>query len=89
MGVLAHGSAHTRPSAQPRINMSGKKLPHMYANSPPNISPNPSEVIYEFLWLLIGILIFLFLRSACKVSEPYYNPFWEKSNVVNGGLLFH
>ena len=29
---------------------------------------------------LIGILIFLLLRSPCKISEPYDNPFWYFSN---------
>jgi hypothetical protein len=28
----------------------------------------------------IGILIFLLLRSPCRISEPYDNPFWEKSD---------
>ena len=28
---------------------------------------------------LVGILIFLLLRSTCKISEPYDYPFWEKS----------
>ena len=26
---------------------------------------------------LVGILIFLLLRSPCKISKPYDNPFWE------------
>ena len=30
---------------------------------------------------LIGILIFLFIRSLGKISEPYDNPFREKSNI--------
>ena len=25
-----------------------------------------------------GILIFLLVRSPCKISKPYDNPFWEK-----------
>jgi hypothetical protein len=24
--------------------------------------------------------MFWLLRSRCKISEPYDNPFWEKSN---------
>jgi hypothetical protein len=28
-----------------------------------------------FFW--VGILIFLLLRSPCKISKPYDNPFWE------------
>ena len=45
MGVFAPGSAHARPSAQPPINTSRNFLAHMSAESPSNISPNPSEVI--------------------------------------------
>ena len=47
MGVLAPGSAHARPSAQPPINTSGNFPAHMSAESPSNISPNPLEVISE------------------------------------------
>jgi hypothetical protein len=25
----------------------------------------------------VGILIFLLLRSPCKITKPYDNPFWE------------
>ena len=45
MGVLAPESAHARPSAQPPIDTSGNFPAHMSAESPSNISPNPSEVI--------------------------------------------
>ena len=47
MGVLAPGSAHARPSAQPPINMSGYFPAHVSAESPLKISPNLSEVISE------------------------------------------
>ena len=47
MGVLAPGSPHARPSARPPIDTSGKFPAHMSAESPSNISPNPSEVISE------------------------------------------
>ena len=47
MGVLAPGSAHARPSAQPPIDVSGIFPAHLSAESPSNISPNPSEVISE------------------------------------------
>ena len=47
MGFLAPGSAHARPSAQPPIDMSVNFPAHMSAESPSNISPNPSEVISE------------------------------------------
>ena len=45
MGVLAPGSAHARPSAQPPINTSRNFSAHLSAKLPSNISPNPSEVI--------------------------------------------
>jgi hypothetical protein len=47
IGVLAPGSAHNRPSARPPIDTSGIFTPHMSAESPSIISPNPSEVISE------------------------------------------
>jgi hypothetical protein len=47
MGVLAPASAHTRPSARLPIKMSQHFLPHVSAESPSKISPNPSEVISE------------------------------------------
>ena len=47
MGVLAPGSAHAGPSAQPPIGTSGIFPAHVSAESPLNISPNPSEVISE------------------------------------------
>ena len=40
-------SAHAGPFARPPISMSGNFLAHMSAESPSNISPNPSEVISE------------------------------------------
>ena len=47
MGVLAPGSAHARPSTQSPINMRRNFPAHVSAESPLNISPNPSEVISE------------------------------------------
>ena len=47
MGVLAPGFAHARPSARPPIDTSRNFPAHMSAESPSNISPNPSEVISE------------------------------------------
>jgi hypothetical protein len=59
----------------------------MSAESPSNTSPNTFEVISEVLEPLdnfskyppftVGILIFLLLRSPCKISKPYDDPFWE------------
>ena len=47
MGVLATGSAHARTSARTPIDTSGNFPAHLSAESPSNISPNPSEVISE------------------------------------------
>ena len=47
MGVLAPVSAHAGPSAQPPIDTSGNFPARVSAESPSNISPNPSEVISE------------------------------------------
>jgi hypothetical protein len=47
IGVLAPGSAHARPSAQPPINTTRNSPVHVSAESPSNISHNPSEVISE------------------------------------------
>ena len=40
-------SAHAGPFARPPISTSGNFLAHVSAESPSNISPNPSEVISE------------------------------------------
>ena len=47
MGVLAPVSAHVGPSAQPPIGTSGNFPAYVSAESPSNISHNPSEVISE------------------------------------------
>ena len=47
MGVLAPVSAHAGHSAQPPISTSGNFPARVSAESPSNISPNPSEVISE------------------------------------------
>ena len=47
MGVLAPGSAHARPSAQPPINVSGNFPAPVSAEWPSNISPSPSKVESE------------------------------------------
>ena len=49
MGVLAPGSAHARPSTQPPIDVSEIFPARVSAESPSNISPNPSEVICKVL----------------------------------------
>ena len=57
MGVLAHGSAHARPSAQPPINVSGNFLPPVSAEWPSNISPIPSKVESKVLESHFGIYL--------------------------------
>ena len=47
MGVLAPVSAHAGPSAQTPIDTSGNFPARVSAESPSNISHNPSEVISE------------------------------------------
>ena len=47
MGVLAPVSLHAGSSAQPPINVSGNFPPHVSAELPSNIFPNPLEVISE------------------------------------------
>ena len=47
MGVLAPLTAHAGPSAQPPIGTSRNFPARVSAESPSNISPNPSEVISE------------------------------------------
>jgi hypothetical protein len=47
MGVLAPGFAQARPSTQPPIDTSGNFPAPVSAESPSNISPNPSEIISE------------------------------------------
>jgi hypothetical protein len=32
-------------------------------------------------FVFTSILIFLCLETPCKISEPYDNPFWVKSNL--------
>ena len=48
MGVLAPGSAHARPSAQPPIAVSGNFPPHVSAESPSYIYPICLELKPKF-----------------------------------------
>ena len=47
MGVLAPGSAHARPSAQPPIDVSGNFPAPMSEEWPSNISHSPSNIESE------------------------------------------
>ena len=83
LGVLAPGSAHPRPSAQPPIDTNGIFLAHMSAESLSNISPNPSEVIYEVSEALVNFWKYpsLFAQiyhsaGGSQVLEPQDN-FWN------------
>jgi hypothetical protein len=87
MGVLAPGSAHARPSALPPIDTSRNFPAPVSAEWPSafktvKISPfsGQNRVILGGRggprnFFLIGILLFLLLRSPCKNLEPYDNPF--------------
>ena len=59
MGVLAHVSAHVGPSAQSPIDTSGNFPARMSAESPSNISPNPSGVISQVSRSLSWIYLIL------------------------------
>ena len=45
----ADGGPRSRVSARKTLDTSGKFPEHMSAESPSNISPNPSEIIYEVI----------------------------------------
>jgi hypothetical protein len=58
MGVLAPGSAHARPSAQPPIDVSENFPAHMSAESPSNISPNLEPHPHDsgdWIWMDLNI----------------------------------
>ena len=72
MVVLAPGSPHTGPSAQPPIDGSRNFSPHMSAESPSNIIPNPSKVISEVSELhYLELRIYLKLVRAECVRCPW------------------
>jgi hypothetical protein len=102
MAVLAFGSAHDRPSAQPPLTLA-EIFRHTYLQSHLQTSPpTPRSHIRSFgteqqllkippfslriydsavgrggprIFLLVWILLFLFVWSPWKISEPYNN-FW-------------
>ena len=69
-------SKHTRPFAQPPIDMSGIFLAHMSGESPLNISPNPSEVISSF-----GTLVQILKFSKKNKKNLKTAPTWDKPLV--------
>ena len=86
-GVLTPGSVHARPSAQPPIDTSGNFSAHVSAESLFEISPfsGQNRVILggrggPRIIFFIGILLFLLLRSPCKVSNSYDMPLLGFSN---------
>ena len=64
MGVLAPVSAHAGLSAQPPIGTSGNFPACVFAESPSNISHNPSEVISEVSEVYNDFLNFCPTHSA-------------------------
>ena len=70
MGVLAPVSAHAGHSAQPPIDTSGNFPARMSAESPSNISHNPSEVISEVSE------VYKKIRNPMKIysGNPHYIP---------------
>ena len=57
MGVLATGSAHVGPSAQPPIDASGNFPARVSAEWPSNISPTPLKVESEVSVSHFGIYL--------------------------------
>ena len=101
-GVLAPGSAHARPSAQPPIDTSGNISVHVSKGHLQTSPPTPQKSYPKFrnprttfentpltphiydsggggprIIFLVGILLFLLVRSPCKISEPYDNSLLE------------
>ena len=72
MGVLAPGSAHSRPSAQPPIDPSGSFRSKCLGGGVNFLAISPPF----FVTFTPKILS---LKAPCKISEPYDNPFLEKS----------
>ena len=69
-GVLAPGSAHARPSAQPPSTIAEIFRRTCLQSNLQNFQGQGAGskfVLPEFLFLLV--------RSPCKISEPYDNPF--------------
>jgi hypothetical protein len=92
MGVLAPGSEHARPSAQPPIDNSGNFPAPVSAEWPSAFKTVPFSGQNRVIlggrgghpnFFFIGILLFLLLRSPCKNLEPYDNPFGGFSNGGN------
>ena len=78
MGVLAPVSAHAGPSAQPPIGTSGNFPARISAESPSNISPNPSEVVSKVSGLSDKSLLEIFENST----------FSGQNRVMEGSRFF-
>jgi hypothetical protein len=63
------------------VNVSSNIFPTPQKSEPfentPICPPKYSIVRGPDDFLLVGILIFLLLRSPCKIAKPYDNPSWE------------
>ena len=85
-GVLAVGSAHGRPSARPPIEcvckVTFKHLPlslRSHIQSFGTLGKFSKSPLFCPFFCFVGILIFLLLRTATNISEPYDNPLGRKA----------
>jgi hypothetical protein len=62
------GSAHTRPSAHPPSPLA-------------EIGGQGGDPLI-FVPLTQNLFFFFLVKTPCKISEPYDNPLWEKSNLA-------
>ena len=81
-GVLAPGSAHSRSSAQNRPKcLGGGQFLAISGDSknPKKLTPQGQEGSPKFVFTP-NLIFFVWLKTPCKISEPYDTSFWEKSN---------
>ena len=53
-----------------------------------NPLPCPPTCVIARIFVVVGILIILLVRSPCKTSEPYDNPFYETIQSIYITCLF-
>ena len=79
MGVLAPRSAHARPSTQPPIDTSGNFSAHAhFVRSHIRSFGTLGQLLkitplFRLYLLWVGILLFLWVRTPCKILESYNN----------------